>query len=232
MFLQSPDNPTPYATTMIIGTSSSETCTKATSLSADKDSGTHSPYSDAFAGQAPAVPLVKSNYLQYPVEPINWSEFLPPPPEHPPPSSTYGYTQGSPESSRKSSKSAGSGISTNQRLEFRDFIKNNCFDKDKIYEPVIIAFISLQYSERLHTQQLLGRLFRLGSLAAIRRRLSPGERVQQSAVGGGWRHPEPLPDHAHQPASAAAAALFCHRGSGWCRTAQPPAICHPAPCGQ
>ncbi|XP_043641431.1 protein sax-3 isoform X2 [Drosophila teissieri] len=113
---KSPDNPTPYATTMIIGTSSSETCTKTTSISADKDSGTHSPYSDAFAGQAPAVPVVKSNYLQYPVEPINWSEFLPPPPEHPPPSSTYGYAQGSPESSRKSSKSAGSGISTNQSI--------------------------------------------------------------------------------------------------------------------
>ncbi|KAH8327288.1 hypothetical protein KR074_009350 [Drosophila pseudoananassae] len=113
---KSPDNPTPYATTMIIGTSSSETCTKATSLSADKDSGTHSPYSDAFAGQPAVPPVVKSNYLQYPAEPINWSEFLPPPPEHPPPSSTYGYAQGSPESSRKSSKSAGSGISTNQSI--------------------------------------------------------------------------------------------------------------------
>ncbi|XP_017959892.1 protein sax-3 isoform X1 [Drosophila navojoa] len=122
---KSPDNPTPYATTMIIGTSSSETCTKATSLSADKDSGTHSPYSDAFAAQgataaaaaAAAAASNKSNYLQYPTETINWSEFLPPPPEHPPPlSSNYGYAQGSPESSRKSSKSAGSGISTNQSI--------------------------------------------------------------------------------------------------------------------
>ncbi|EDW74310.1 uncharacterized protein Dwil_GK21847 [Drosophila willistoni] len=129
---KSPDNPTPYATTMIIGTSSSETCTKATSLSADKDSGTHSPYSDAFAAQqggagvggmaaGPAVgagplPLTKANYMSYPAETINWSEFLPPPPEHPPPSSTYGYAQGSPESSRKSSKSGGSGISTNQSI--------------------------------------------------------------------------------------------------------------------
>ncbi|KAM8711248.1 hypothetical protein ACLKA7_000395 [Drosophila subpalustris] len=118
---KSPDNPTPYATTMIIGTSSSESCTKATSLSADKDSGTHSPYSDAFnaaqgaAAAAAAAASNKSNYLQYPTETINWSEFLPPPPEHPPPlSSNYGYAQGSPESSRKSSKSGGSGISTNQ----------------------------------------------------------------------------------------------------------------------
>ncbi|XP_060653021.1 LOW QUALITY PROTEIN: protein sax-3 [Drosophila nasuta] len=119
---KSPDNPTPYATTMIIGTSSSETCTKATSLSADKDSGTHSPYSDAFTAQgaaavAAAAASNKSNYLQYPTDTINWSEFLPPPPEHPPPlSSNYGYTQGSPESSRKSSKSGGSGISTNQSI--------------------------------------------------------------------------------------------------------------------
>ncbi|XP_022231889.2 protein sax-3 isoform X1 [Drosophila obscura] len=113
---KSPDNPTPYATTMIIGTSSGENCTKPTSLSADKDSGTHSPYSDAFAGQGAVAPVSKSSYLQYPVEHINWSEFLPPPPEHPPPSSTYGYAQGSPESSRKSSKSGGSGISTNQSI--------------------------------------------------------------------------------------------------------------------
>ncbi|XP_033251435.1 protein sax-3-like isoform X3 [Drosophila miranda] len=111
---KSPDNPTPYATTMIIGTASGETCTKPTSLSTDKDSGTHSPYSDAFAGQGAVAPVSKSNYLQYPVETINWSQFLPPPPEHPPPSSIYGYAQGSPESSRKSSKSGGSGISTNQ----------------------------------------------------------------------------------------------------------------------
>ncbi|XP_030384550.1 roundabout homolog 2 isoform X2 [Scaptodrosophila lebanonensis] len=114
---KSPDNPTPYATTMIIGTSSSETCTKATSLSADKDSGTHSPYSDAYTAQGAIAGAVgtKSNYLQYPAETFNWSEILPPPPEHPPPlSSTYGYAQGSPQSSRKSSKSGGSGISTNQ----------------------------------------------------------------------------------------------------------------------
>ncbi|XP_049308729.1 protein sax-3 isoform X1 [Bactrocera dorsalis] len=132
---KSPENPTPYATTMIVGASSTETtCMKTSSSSTDQDSGTNSPHSDGNAPQcvganAPGVPIVgsgKHNYHPYPPEQFNWSEFLPPPPEHPPPlpsgcnggggANTGGviYAPGSPQSSRKSSKSGGSGMSTHQ----------------------------------------------------------------------------------------------------------------------
>ncbi|XP_073845114.1 roundabout guidance receptor 1 [Musca autumnalis] len=115
---KSPENPTPYATTMIIGASSTETtCMKTSGSSTDQDSGTHSPNSEGINPHCggPNGPLGKHNYHQYPPEQINWSEFLPPPPEHPPPvPSSCGYAPGSPQSSRKSSKSGGSGISTHQ----------------------------------------------------------------------------------------------------------------------
>ncbi|XP_037954600.1 protein sax-3 isoform X2 [Teleopsis dalmanni] len=124
---KSPENPTPYATTMIIGASSTETtCMKTSSSSTDQDSGTHSPHSDGTTPQCtgggnaviaglPGGPNTKHSYHQYPPEQINWSEFLPPPPEHPPPvPSSCGYAPGSPQSSRKSSKSGGSGVSTHQ----------------------------------------------------------------------------------------------------------------------
>ncbi|XP_055387445.1 roundabout homolog 2 [Condylostylus longicornis] len=113
---KSPDNPTPYATTMIIGATSTDNCIKNTSNnSTDHDSGTHSPHSD----QPPQGYIVagpnKHNYHQYPPDPINWSEFLPPPPEHPPPvPQNTCYPPGSPQSSRKSSKSGGSGMSVHQ----------------------------------------------------------------------------------------------------------------------
>ncbi|KAM7342001.1 roundabout guidance receptor 1 isoform 2-T7 [Cochliomyia hominivorax] len=109
---KSPENPTPYATTMIIGASSTETtCMKTSGSSTDQDSGTHSPNSEGINPHCPPNgPTAKHNYHQYPPEQINWSEFLPPPPEHPPPvPSSCGYAPGSPQSSRKSSKSGGSG---------------------------------------------------------------------------------------------------------------------------
>ncbi|XP_065367067.1 roundabout homolog 2 isoform X1 [Calliphora vicina] len=109
---KSPENPTPYATTMIIGASSTETtCMKTSGSSTDQDSGTHSPNSEGINPHCPPNgPTAKHSYHQYPPEQINWSEFLPPPPEHPPPvPSSCGYAPGSPQSSRKSSKSGGSG---------------------------------------------------------------------------------------------------------------------------
>ncbi|XP_067632868.1 protein sax-3 isoform X2 [Eurosta solidaginis] len=125
---KSPENPTPYATTMIVGASSTETtCMKTSSSSTDQDSGTHSPHSDGNAQQCagsgtttvmPSAGNAKHNYHQYP------PEFLPPPPEHPPPlpsgcgggngTGAIIYAPGSPQSSRKSSKSGGSGVSTHQ----------------------------------------------------------------------------------------------------------------------
>uniref|UniRef100_W8BH41 Roundabout-2 n=1 Tax=Ceratitis capitata TaxID=7213 RepID=W8BH41_CERCA len=143
---KSPENPTPYATTMIVGASSTETtCMKTSSSSTDQDSGTNSPHSDSNTpqcggggGGAASVPVMptagsgKHGYHPYPPEQFNWSEFLPPPPEHPPPlpsgcnsggvgvgmggNGTGGviYAPGSPQSSRKSSKSGGSGMSTHQ----------------------------------------------------------------------------------------------------------------------
>ncbi|XP_055837624.1 roundabout homolog 2 isoform X2 [Episyrphus balteatus] len=105
---KSPENPTPYATTMIIGTSSTETCLKTSSSSNDQDSGTHSPHSDAAPPQCYAAQN-KHNYHQYP------PEFSLPPPDHPPPvPQNICYQPGSPQSSRKSSKSGGSGMSTHQ----------------------------------------------------------------------------------------------------------------------
>ncbi|CAD7078040.1 unnamed protein product [Hermetia illucens] len=139
---KSPDNPTPYATTMIIGTSSTDSCMKNSSSSNEQSSsGTHSPHSDPSQGYggiqgSGGKHMQGHNYHQYPPVPINWSEFLPPPPEHPPPapqgqpsmgcggrgggdgnnSAAVGggcYAPGSPQSSRKSSKS-GSGMSMHQ----------------------------------------------------------------------------------------------------------------------
>ncbi|KAL9916311.1 roundabout guidance receptor 1 isoform 4-T5 [Glossina fuscipes fuscipes] len=109
---KSPENPTPYATTMIIGTSSTETtCLKTSGSSTDQDSGTHSPNSEGITTNVCASNSAvssKHNYHQYPPEQINWSEFLPPPPEHPPPVPSCNYGPGSPQSSRKSSKSGSS----------------------------------------------------------------------------------------------------------------------------
>lgn len=81
---KSPDNPTPYATTMLIpggNGSSGESCTKRSNDG--HSSGTSSPHSDqnqSFNVQSKA----NLGYPSFP-PPASWSEFLPPPPEHPPP---------------------------------------------------------------------------------------------------------------------------------------------------
>lgn len=68
IIFQSPENPTPYATTMIIGASSTETtCMKTSGSSTDQDSGTHSPNSEGINQHcAPSAPAAKHNYHQYP----------------------------------------------------------------------------------------------------------------------------------------------------------------------
>lgn len=67
---QSPENPTPYATTMIVGTSSTETtCLKTSGSSTDQDSGTHSPNSEGVTTNVCAsnnAVSSKHNYHQYP----------------------------------------------------------------------------------------------------------------------------------------------------------------------
>lgn len=66
---KSPENPTPYATTMIIGASSTETtCMKTSGSSTDQDSGTHSPNSEGINPHCggPNGPAGKHNYHQYP----------------------------------------------------------------------------------------------------------------------------------------------------------------------
>ncbi|XP_055700087.1 roundabout homolog 2 isoform X1 [Phlebotomus papatasi] len=88
---KSPENPTPYATTMLINSgnpsgssrSSSDTCTKRSNCSREPySSGASSPTSNAIqAKPQPSIP-----YTPFPqIVPNNWTDFLPPPPEHPPP---------------------------------------------------------------------------------------------------------------------------------------------------
>lgn len=69
---KTPDNPTPYATTMIIGGSSNDSCTKHSSSSTHEpcSSGTSSPHSDAqqaYGIQAkPCLAQPQHAYPQYP----------------------------------------------------------------------------------------------------------------------------------------------------------------------
>lgn len=165
---QSPDNPTPYATTMLLNGngSSGESCTK---RSDGHSSGTSSPHSDpnqSFNTQSkanlgyPSFPppgttthsfsfciifflftkQTQFNDLPLPFCPLkallsdsciclflceliaNWTEFLPPPPEHPPPLPLANCTQPmvcyvptSPGSIRRAAQWANSGLPNHQK---------------------------------------------------------------------------------------------------------------------
>ena len=107
LIFQSPDNPTPYATTMLIGINSvNENCTKSNSLHEPTSSGTTTSISESTQPYHGAQMMQSKQmaYPQYPpgkikiVEigvfvkrlnfvtvPTNWADFLPPPPGHPPP---------------------------------------------------------------------------------------------------------------------------------------------------
>lgn len=67
---------------MILGGSSGESCTK---HSEGCSSGTSSPHSDPNQSYSAQSKQTQHAYPQYPPVPSNWTDFLPPPPEHPPP---------------------------------------------------------------------------------------------------------------------------------------------------
>lgn len=110
---QSPDNPTPYATTMLLAGSGSDNCKHSHSSHDPCSSGTSSPHSDpqfqtnksglmhggpypphggeclsCRRSEAETGELCRNCFdlhLEFSIVPANWTEFLPPPPEHPPP---------------------------------------------------------------------------------------------------------------------------------------------------
>ncbi|KAL7043131.1 hypothetical protein ACKWTF_001405 [Chironomus riparius] len=120
---KSPDNPTPYATTMLINAMAPDMCTNPShshsehEIGAGGSSGTSSLHSDG-----------KQMHCMFPKHynpaPTNWIDFLPPPPMGPPPipemSSDYGsdpFTAGIVPNCKKSSLSSrsGSGMSSRQQ---------------------------------------------------------------------------------------------------------------------
>ncbi|XP_037046753.1 roundabout homolog 2 [Bradysia coprophila] len=83
---KSPDNPTPYATTMLIGINGNENGSKSSTGHEPAASGTTTPISESTQPYSAQMKQTKQMaYPQYPPVPTNWAEFLPPPPGHPPP---------------------------------------------------------------------------------------------------------------------------------------------------
>ncbi|KAG5675348.1 hypothetical protein PVAND_005258 [Polypedilum vanderplanki] len=120
---KSPDNPTPYATTMLINSMPTEMCTNPShshsehEIGAGGSSGTSSLHSDG---------KYCMHSKHYNPAPTNWIDFLPPPPMGPPPipemSSDYGsdpFTASLIPNCKKSSLSSrsGSGLSARQQAQ-------------------------------------------------------------------------------------------------------------------
>lgn len=68
---QSPDNPTPYATTMLLGTSSGDSCTKRSESKSSETSSSHSDPNNVFNGQNKS--LAQHPYPFYPPGKVSFS---------------------------------------------------------------------------------------------------------------------------------------------------------------